>query len=124
MSRSLFLFFLLVPILLGLAFNARISLGGSCPNTEQPAHIVKQPYIYLAQVLHEEEIQDTDEPAKPADTTSENTGDEKDSEVAASPMIWIAFEPWHFDVEIPPGSKIISLATMDGGNGNKEDLAN
>ncbi len=28
------------------------------------------------------------------------------------------------DVQIPPGSKIISLATIDDGDGNKEDHAN
>ncbi|MCY2991224.1 MAG: NPCBM/NEW2 domain-containing protein [Planctomycetota bacterium] len=45
-------------------------------------------------------------------------------EAAASPVMRITFQPWRFDVPIPPGSKIISLATMDGGNGNQEDLAN
>lgn len=45
-------------------------------------------------------------------------------EAAASPVMRIAMEPWRFDVQIPPGSKIISLATMDGGDGNKEDRAN
>ena len=45
-------------------------------------------------------------------------------EAAASPVMRIAIEPWRFDVQIPPGSKIISLATMDAGNGNQEDRAN
>jgi hypothetical protein len=45
-------------------------------------------------------------------------------EAAASPMMRISVEPWRFDVRIPPGSRIISLCAMDGGDGNKEDLAN
>jgi hypothetical protein len=45
-------------------------------------------------------------------------------EVASSPVMRIAFEPWRFDVKIPPGSHVISLATTDAGNGNKEDFAN
>lgn len=45
-------------------------------------------------------------------------------EVASSPVMRIAFEPWRFDVKIPPGSRFISLTTTDAGNGNKEDLAN
>jgi hypothetical protein len=36
----------------------------------------------------------------------------------------IAFQPWRFDVKIPPGSRVISLTTTDAGNGNKEDMAN
>jgi len=45
-------------------------------------------------------------------------------EAASSPVMRIAFEPWRFDVKIPPGSRLISLTTTDAGNGNKEDLAN
>jgi hypothetical protein len=45
-------------------------------------------------------------------------------EAAASPVMRISFEPWRFDVRVPPGSKIISLATTDAGNGSKEDRAN
>ena len=45
-------------------------------------------------------------------------------EAAASPVMRIAYQPWRFDVAIPPGSKIISLAAMDAGNGTKEDRAN
>jgi len=45
-------------------------------------------------------------------------------EAAASPVMRIAFTPWRIDVKIPPGSKIISLATMDAGDGNQEDRAN
>jgi len=45
-------------------------------------------------------------------------------ELASSPVMRIAFEPWRFDVEIPPGSGIMRLATTDAGDGDKEDLAN
>lgn len=45
-------------------------------------------------------------------------------EVARSPVMRIAFQPWRFNVPIPPGSRVISLATTDAGNGDKEDLAN
>jgi hypothetical protein len=45
-------------------------------------------------------------------------------EAASSPVMRIAFQPWRFDVKIPPGSRVISLTTMDAGNGNKEDMAN
>lgn len=45
-------------------------------------------------------------------------------EAAASPVMRIGSTPWRMDVKIPQGSKIISLATMDAGNGNKEDRAN
>jgi nicotinamidase-related amidase len=48
-----------------------------------------------------------------------------DGEMAAeSPMMRISFEPWRFDVPIPPGSKRISLAATDGGDGHYMDLAN
>jgi hypothetical protein len=45
-------------------------------------------------------------------------------EAASSPVMRIAFQPWRFDVRIPPGSRVISLTTTDAGNGNKEDMAN
>jgi hypothetical protein len=45
-------------------------------------------------------------------------------EAAASPVMRISFEPWRFDIAIPTGSRTISLATMDAGNGNQEDRAN
>jgi hypothetical protein len=45
-------------------------------------------------------------------------------EAASSPVMRIAFEPWRFDVKIPPGSRVISLTTTDAGNGNLQDLAN
>jgi hypothetical protein len=45
-------------------------------------------------------------------------------EAASSPVMRISFQPWRFDVKIPPGSRVISLTTTDAGNGNKEDMAN
>ncbi len=45
-------------------------------------------------------------------------------EAARSPVMRIAFQPWRFNVAIPPGSRVISLTTTDAGNGNQEDLAN
>jgi hypothetical protein len=45
-------------------------------------------------------------------------------EMASSPVMRISFQPWRFDVEIPPGSRVISLTTTDAGNGNKFDFAN
>ena len=44
--------------------------------------------------------------------------------MAASPMMRISEQPWRFDLPIPSGSKRVSLNFTDGGNGNKEDLAN
>ncbi|MBI4326062.1 MAG: NPCBM/NEW2 domain-containing protein [Chloroflexi bacterium] len=44
--------------------------------------------------------------------------------MAASPVMRISEQPWRFDVKIPHGSKKISLVAADGGNGNREDLAN
>lgn len=44
--------------------------------------------------------------------------------VAQSPMLRYQFEPWRFDVEIPRGSRTISLVVTDGGNGNRWDFAN
>ena len=41
-----------------------------------------------------------------------------------SPVMRIQEEPWRFDVEIPEGSRQIRLIATDGGNGNREDLAN
>jgi nicotinamidase-related amidase len=45
-------------------------------------------------------------------------------EMASSPVMRISFQPWRFDVTIPPGSRVISLATTDASDGNKFDLAN
>jgi beta-galactosidase len=44
-------------------------------------------------------------------------------EAAASPIMRILSPAWRFDVPIPAGSKIISLVTMDAGDGNREDFA-
>ncbi len=44
-------------------------------------------------------------------------------EVASSPVMRIQFPAWRFDLPIPEGSKRISLVTMDGGNGSREDFA-
>lgn len=41
-----------------------------------------------------------------------------------SPLMRISFEPWRFDIPIPSGSKRISLAATDGGDGHYMDLAN
>jgi hypothetical protein len=43
--------------------------------------------------------------------------------VAESPVMRIQHEPWRFDVPIPSGSRTISLVVNDGGNGNRDDLA-
>jgi hypothetical protein len=43
--------------------------------------------------------------------------------MAQSPMMRMSEGPWRFDVKIPQNSKRISLVADDGGNGNKEDLA-
>jgi hypothetical protein len=44
-------------------------------------------------------------------------------EAASSPVMRVSFEPWRFDVPIPPGSHMISLVATDAGDGNREDLA-
>lgn len=44
--------------------------------------------------------------------------------MAESPVMRILEEPWRFDVAIPEGSRELRLVAMDGGNGNREDLAN
>ena len=44
--------------------------------------------------------------------------------VAGSPVMRIQEQPWRFDVSLPSGSRQIRLVTIDGGNGNREDLAN
>jgi hypothetical protein len=43
--------------------------------------------------------------------------------MSQSPMMRMSEGPWRFDVKIPEHSKRISLVADDGGNGNKEDLA-
>lgn len=42
--------------------------------------------------------------------------------VAQSPLMRLSQQPWPFNVEIPPGAEVISLAVTDGGDGNREDL--
>ena len=44
--------------------------------------------------------------------------------MAESPVMRILEEPWRFDVTIPEGGRVLRLVAMDGGNGNREDLAN
>ncbi len=44
-------------------------------------------------------------------------------QVAASPVMRVLEQAWRFDVEIPQGAKVISLATMDAGDGSREDFA-
>jgi hypothetical protein len=43
---------------------------------------------------------------------------------AASPVMRILERPWRFELAIPRGSQRLSLVATDGGNGNREDLAN
>jgi hypothetical protein len=43
--------------------------------------------------------------------------------MSQSPMMRMSEGPWRFDVKIPAHSRRISLVADDGGNGNKEDLA-
>jgi nicotinamidase-related amidase len=45
-------------------------------------------------------------------------------EAAASPVMRVLSLAWRFDVPIPPGSRIITLAAMDAGDGSREDYAN
>jgi hypothetical protein len=44
-------------------------------------------------------------------------------EAASSPVMRVTSLAWRFDVEIPPGSKLISLAVTDAGDGSREDFA-
>ena len=44
-------------------------------------------------------------------------------EAAASPVMRMQSLAWRFDVPIPVGAKIISLAVMDAGDGSREDFA-
>jgi hypothetical protein len=44
-------------------------------------------------------------------------------QAAASPVMRIQSPAWRFDVEIPEGSKLISLVAMDAGDGSREDFA-
>ena len=44
-------------------------------------------------------------------------------EAAASPVMRVLSLAWRFDVPIPAGAKLISLAVMDAGDGSREDFA-
>ncbi len=44
-------------------------------------------------------------------------------EAASSPVMRIQFPAWRFNVPIPEGAKMISLATMDAGDGARQDFA-
>lgn len=44
--------------------------------------------------------------------------------VAESPVMRILSPAWRFNVEIPPGARLISLVAMDAGDGSREDFAN
>jgi hypothetical protein len=45
------------------------------------------------------------------------------NEAASSPVMRVLSLAWRFDVEIPQGAKIISLAVTDAGDGSREDFA-
>ena len=45
-------------------------------------------------------------------------------ELAASPVMRIAEQPWRFHLSLPRGARRISLVATDAGDGNREDLAN
>lgn len=44
-------------------------------------------------------------------------------EAAASPVMRVLSQAWPFDVELPEGARMISLAAMDAGDGSREDFA-
>jgi hypothetical protein len=44
-------------------------------------------------------------------------------EAASSPVMRVLSLAWRFDVPIPAGAKMISLAIMDAGDGSREDFA-
>ncbi len=44
-------------------------------------------------------------------------------ECAASPVMRVQSQAWRFDVNIPKGSRVISLVAMDAGDGSREDFA-
>jgi hypothetical protein len=44
-------------------------------------------------------------------------------EAAASPVMRILSPAWRFDVPIPAGARMISLAVLDAGDGTREDFA-
>ncbi len=47
----------------------------------------------------------------------------KSHRAGTSPMMRVQFPAWRFNVEIPPGTKRISLVTMDACDGTREDFA-
>ena len=44
-------------------------------------------------------------------------------QVATSPVMRILSPAWRFNVDIPEGSRKISLIAMDAGDGSREDFA-
>lgn len=44
-------------------------------------------------------------------------------QAATSPVMRVQTLAWRFDVAIPPGARMISLAVMDAGDGSREDFA-
>jgi hypothetical protein len=44
-------------------------------------------------------------------------------EAAASPVMRVVEQAWRFDVPIPAGAQLISLAVTDAGDGSREDFA-
>ena len=44
-------------------------------------------------------------------------------EAAASPVMRVQSPAWRFDVPIPEGARMISLAVTDAGDGSREDFA-
>jgi hypothetical protein len=44
-------------------------------------------------------------------------------EAASSPVMRVLSPAWRFDVPIPAGTRIISLAVTDAGDGSREDFA-
>ena len=44
-------------------------------------------------------------------------------QAAESPVMRVLSPAWRFDVEIPAGSRLLSVVTMDAGDGSREDFA-
>jgi hypothetical protein len=45
-------------------------------------------------------------------------------QAAASPVMRMSSPAWRFDVPIPDGARVVTLAATDAGDGSREDLAN
>ena len=45
-------------------------------------------------------------------------------EAASSPVMRVLSLAWRFDVPIPDGARVVTLAVTDAGDGSREDLAN